>query len=188
MAAIALVGLVPAVADLVAAALRSEGHAVVRRPLDADVVRDLGRAPPDVLVLDGHAYANTRALLTDLRAQAATRALPVVVLGPGAPRRGAATSRWCSAWGAPSPWRSCWGPCAGPPGRRTRPRATRSGTRASGQQRVNEFCKETRYGVCLLPERSKLAGPLLHESLEVRAGAGKPARACALAGEPAAGA
>ena len=46
MAAIALVGLVPAVADLVAAALRSEGHAVVRLPLDADVVRDLGRAPP----------------------------------------------------------------------------------------------------------------------------------------------
>ena len=85
MAAIALVGLVPAVADLVAAALRSEGHAVVRRPLDADVVRDLGRAPPDALVLDGHAYANTLALLTDLRAQAATRALPVVVLGPARP-------------------------------------------------------------------------------------------------------
>jgi hypothetical protein len=39
---------------------------------DADVVRDLGRAPPDVLVLDGHAYAKTRAL-------------PVVVLGPARP-------------------------------------------------------------------------------------------------------
>ena len=85
MAAIALVGLVPAVADLVAAALRSEGHAVVRRPLDADAVRDLRRAPPDVVVLDGHAYANVRALLTDLRAQEATRALPVVVLGPARP-------------------------------------------------------------------------------------------------------
>ena len=85
MAVVALVGLVPAVADLVAAALRSEGHAVVRRPLDADVVRDLGRAPPDALVLDGQAYANTRALLTDLRAQAATRALPVVVLGLARP-------------------------------------------------------------------------------------------------------
>jgi hypothetical protein len=84
VAAIALVGLVPAVADLVAA-LRSEGRAVVRRPLDADVVRDLGRAPPDALGLDGHAYANTRALLSDLRAQAATRALPVVVLGPARP-------------------------------------------------------------------------------------------------------
>jgi DNA-binding response OmpR family regulator len=85
VAVIALVGLVPAVADLVAAALRSEGHAVARRPLDADVVRALGRAPPDVLVLDGHAYANTRTLLTDLRAQEATRALPVVVLGPARP-------------------------------------------------------------------------------------------------------
>jgi hypothetical protein len=38
-----------------------------------------------VLVLDGHASANTRALLGDLRAQAATRALPVVVLGPARP-------------------------------------------------------------------------------------------------------
>ena len=85
MVAIALGGLVPAVADLVAAALRSEGHAVVRLPLDADVVRDLGRAPPDALVLDGHASANTRALLGDLRGQAATRALPVVVLGPARP-------------------------------------------------------------------------------------------------------
>ena len=42
MAVVALVGLVPAVGDLVAAALRSEGHAVARLPLDADVVRDLG--------------------------------------------------------------------------------------------------------------------------------------------------
>jgi DNA-binding response OmpR family regulator len=85
VAAIALVGLVPAVADLVVAALRSEGHAVARLPLDADVVRELGRAPPDVLVLDGHAYANTRALLTDLRAHAALRGPPVVVLGPARP-------------------------------------------------------------------------------------------------------
>jgi hypothetical protein len=85
VAAIALVGLVPAVADLAAAALRSEGHAVARRPLDADVVRALGRAPPDALVLDGHAYANTRALLTDLRAHAALGGLPVVVLGPARP-------------------------------------------------------------------------------------------------------
>ena len=85
MATIALVGLVPAVAELVAAALRSEGHAVTRLPLDADVVRALGRAPPDALVLDGHAYANTRALLSDLRAQAATHSLPVVVLGPARP-------------------------------------------------------------------------------------------------------
>jgi DNA-binding response OmpR family regulator len=87
VAAIALVGLVPAVGDLVAAALRSEGRAVARLPLDADVVRELGRAPPDALVVDRHAYANTRALLTDLRAQAATRALPVVVLGPARPPR-----------------------------------------------------------------------------------------------------
>jgi DNA-binding response OmpR family regulator len=85
VAAIALVGLVPAVADLVAAALRSEGHAVARRPLDADVVRELGRAPPDVLVLDGHAYANTRVLLADLRAHPALRGRPVVVLGPARP-------------------------------------------------------------------------------------------------------
>ena len=85
VAAIALVGLVPAVAELGAAARRSEGHAVVRRPLDADAVRDLGRAPPEVVVLDGHPYANTRALLTDLRAQEATQALPVVVLGPARP-------------------------------------------------------------------------------------------------------
>ncbi len=85
MATIALVGLVPAVADLVAAALRSEGHAVTRLPLDTDVVRALGQASPDVLVLDGHAYANVRALLTDLRAQAATALLPVVVLGPARP-------------------------------------------------------------------------------------------------------
>ena len=80
MATIALAGLVPAVADLVAVALRGEGHAVTRLPLDADVVRALGRAPPDVLVLDGHAYANVRALLTDLRAQAATASLPVVTV------------------------------------------------------------------------------------------------------------
>jgi hypothetical protein len=85
VAAIALVGLVPAVADLVAAALRSESHAVARLPLDADVVRDLGRAPPDVLVLDGHAYADTRALLADLRAHPALRGRPVVVLGPARP-------------------------------------------------------------------------------------------------------
>lgn len=82
MAAIALVGLVPAVAELLEAALQSEGHTVTRLLLDADVVRALDRAPPDVLVLDGHAYVNVRALLTDLRAQTATHALPVVVLGP----------------------------------------------------------------------------------------------------------
>jgi CheY-like chemotaxis protein len=85
MAAIALVGLVPAVADLVTTALRSEGHTVARLPLDADVVRELGRAPPEVLILDGHAYANTRALLADLRAHPALRDLPVVVLGPARP-------------------------------------------------------------------------------------------------------
>jgi hypothetical protein len=85
MAAITLVGLVPAVADLVTTAPRSEGHTVARLPLDADVVRELGRAPPEVLVLDGHAYANTRALLADLRAHAALGGLPVVVLGPARP-------------------------------------------------------------------------------------------------------
>ena len=85
MATIALVGLVPAVADLVAAALRSEGHVVTRLPLDTDVVRARGQAPPDEHVLDGHAYANVRTLRTDLRAQAATALLPVVVLGPARP-------------------------------------------------------------------------------------------------------
>ena len=48
-------------------------------------MRDLGRAPPEVVVLDGHASANTRTLLTDLRAQEATRALPVVGLKPARP-------------------------------------------------------------------------------------------------------
>jgi DNA-binding response OmpR family regulator len=85
VATITLVGLVPAVADLVAAALRSEGHAVTRLPLDTDVVRALGQAPPQLLILDGHAYANVRALLTDLRAQPTTALLPVVVLGPARP-------------------------------------------------------------------------------------------------------
>ena len=82
---VTLVGLVRGVADLVEAALRGEGHTVTRLPLDADSVRALGRARPDVVVLDGHAYANTRALLTDLRAQSATATLPVVLLGPARP-------------------------------------------------------------------------------------------------------
>ena len=85
MTAIALVGLVPGVAGLIETALQSEGYTVVRLLLDADVVRALGRAAPDVLVVDGHAYANVRALLTDLRAQATTKDLPVVVLGPARP-------------------------------------------------------------------------------------------------------
>ena len=85
MTAVALVGLVPAVADLVEAALRGEGHTVSRLPLDAGTVRALGRAAPGVLVLDGHAYVNTRAFLTDLRAQPATAQLPVVLLGPARP-------------------------------------------------------------------------------------------------------
>ena len=85
MAAVALVGLVRGMADLVAAGLRSEGHAVATLPLDAETVQSLGRRRPDVVVLDGHAYANTRVLLTDLRAQLATADLPVVLLGPARP-------------------------------------------------------------------------------------------------------
>ncbi|HEU5317914.1 MAG TPA: hypothetical protein VFX49_17515 [Chloroflexota bacterium] len=85
MAAVALVGLERGLADLVEAGLRGEGHAVARVPLDAGTVRALGRRRPDAVVLDGHAYANTRVLLTDLRAQPATAELPVVLLGPARP-------------------------------------------------------------------------------------------------------
>ena len=83
--AVALVGLVPAVADAAAAALADEGYAAVLLPLDADAVRHLARTPPAVVVFDGHAYANTRAFLTDLRARPATAGVPVVVLGPERP-------------------------------------------------------------------------------------------------------
>ena len=85
MATVALVGLVRGIADVVEAALRGDGYAVARLPLDADTVRALARAGPDVVVFDGHAYANTRTLLTDLRAQPATADVPVVLLGPARP-------------------------------------------------------------------------------------------------------
>jgi DNA-binding response OmpR family regulator len=85
MARVALVGIVGALAEVVSAALAEDGHTVTRLALDADVVRNLNRSPPDVVVFDGHAYANTKAFLTDLRAQPETATLPVVVLGPERP-------------------------------------------------------------------------------------------------------
>ena len=85
VAVVALVGLERGLADLLAVGLRGEGHTVVTLCLDAATVRTLGRRRPDVVVLDGHTYANTRVLLTDLRAQPATADLPVVLLGPARP-------------------------------------------------------------------------------------------------------
>ena len=85
MTTIALVGLVPAVAVLVEAALRGEGHLVTRLALDAETVRAVGHVRPDVLVLDGHAYVNTRTFLTALRDQPTTAAQPVVLLGLARP-------------------------------------------------------------------------------------------------------
>ena len=81
MAAIALVGLVPGQAALVEAALQAEGHTVALVALDADTVRTLARVRPALLVLDGHAYVNTRAFLTDLRERPETSEVPVVLLG-----------------------------------------------------------------------------------------------------------
>ena len=85
MAAVALVGFVPSVADVVATVLAKEGHDVVRQPLNADAVREIVRRPPDAVVFDGHAYANAKAFLTDLRAQSETSRVPVVMLGPERP-------------------------------------------------------------------------------------------------------
>ena len=83
MAAIGLVGLAASLGDVIEAALKDEGHTVARIPLDVDTVRTARRIKPDVLVLDGHAYVNTGALIADLRARPETRTLPVVVLGRG---------------------------------------------------------------------------------------------------------
>src|ERR671933_660003 len=85
MATVALVGFVPSLASVVAAALDEEGLDSVQLPLDADVVRQLKRHPPDALIFDGHAYANTKAFLADLRTQRETAMVPVVVLGPERP-------------------------------------------------------------------------------------------------------
>ena len=85
MGRVVLVGLVPSMADVVAAALAGEGHDVVRLPLDADVLRQLTRNVPDAVVFDGHAYANTRAFLNALETQAEAGPVPVVLLGPERP-------------------------------------------------------------------------------------------------------
>ena len=85
MGRVALVGLVPSMAEVVAAALAGEGHEVVRLPLDADVVRQLSRSAPDAVVFDGHAYANTKAFLSALENRPAAGPVPVVLLGPERP-------------------------------------------------------------------------------------------------------
>jgi hypothetical protein len=83
--AVALVGLVPALSDVLVVTLAGEGYAPRVLPLDADAVRLLAQAPPRAVVFDGHAFANTRAFLSDLRARPETAAVPVVVLGPARP-------------------------------------------------------------------------------------------------------
>ncbi len=85
MGRVALVGLVPSVAEVVVAALADEGHAVEQYSLDADGIRRLGRDRPNVVLFDGHAYANTKAFLSDLRRHADTKNLPVVLVGPERP-------------------------------------------------------------------------------------------------------
>ena len=85
MARVALVGLVGSVAEMVAAVLSGEGHEVSALPLDADVIRELGRQPPDAVVFDGHAYANTRVFLSALRDQESTSHVGVVLIGPERP-------------------------------------------------------------------------------------------------------
>jgi hypothetical protein len=85
---VAIVGLLAldgGVGEILAAALRDEGHAARLLAFGPDVVRALARQAVDVLVLDGHEYVNTKHLLEDLRVQRETRALPVVVLGPARP-------------------------------------------------------------------------------------------------------
>ena len=85
MASVTLVGVVPSLADVVAAALAGEGHTVIQLPLNADVLRELAKRRPDAVVFDGHAYANTKAFLADLRARPETHGLPVVLIGPERP-------------------------------------------------------------------------------------------------------
>jgi hypothetical protein len=85
MARVGLVGLVEPVAEIVAGALAEEQHTVLRFPLDSDVVRNVRRAALDVVVFDGHTYANTKAFLNDLRERPETATLPVVLLGPERP-------------------------------------------------------------------------------------------------------
>ena len=82
MASVGLVGLAASLGDVIEAALKADGHTVSRIPLDVDVLRTVRRIKLDVLVLDGHAYVNTRALIADLRVRPETSGLPVVVLGP----------------------------------------------------------------------------------------------------------
>ena len=79
---VALLGLAPSLAAAVWEALAEVGYEAVVVPLDRLAVAAVARADVDVMVLDGHAYLNTRAILDDLRAEPAVRALPVVVLGP----------------------------------------------------------------------------------------------------------
>ena len=85
MGRVALVGLVPSMAEVVAAALAGEGHDVVQLPLDADVLRQVTRSAPDAVVFDGHPYANTKAFLNALESRPDARPVPVVLLGPARP-------------------------------------------------------------------------------------------------------
>ena len=82
MAAIGLVGLAASLGDVVEAALKADGYTVSRIPLDVGALRTVRRIKLNVLVLDGHAYVNTRAFIADLRVRPETSGLPVVVLGP----------------------------------------------------------------------------------------------------------
>jgi hypothetical protein len=85
MAVVALLGFATSVAAVLWEALADEQHEAVVVPLDPDAVRALGHLSPDVLVLDGHLYLNTRAILDDLRGYLPTRRLPVVLIGPARP-------------------------------------------------------------------------------------------------------
>jgi hypothetical protein len=82
---VGLVGLVEPLAEILSGALTEEGHTAIRFPLDSDAVRNVRRAGLDVVVFDGHAYANTKAFLEDIRGFPQTANLPVVLLGPERP-------------------------------------------------------------------------------------------------------
>ncbi len=79
---VALLGFPASVAAALWEALAEVGYEAVVVPPDSLAVQAVVRAAVDVLVLDGRAYLNTRAILDDLRATPAARSLPVVVLGP----------------------------------------------------------------------------------------------------------
>jgi DNA-binding response OmpR family regulator len=85
MAAVGLIALDPDLAGVLRAALQEDGHTAYEIPFGPGAVRLLARLGLDALLLDGHQYVNTKRFLEDVRAQRATAALPVVVLGPARP-------------------------------------------------------------------------------------------------------